>query len=243
MSAPAISGNSRHGLPWYLLAAFVVVSVLNVVGSAAGFVLLTTMTKPFIMPLLFVWALAVLPRPITKTGVWFLVGIGFAWLGDLLLMGEGDLFFVLGIAGFFGMQICYIVAYLLVKGPHLVKRFWWATIPFIAYWAFMNFIMDPGEMRIPILLYSIVLVGMSVVAFDLIPRLPSPLGVQVFIGSALFVVSDSFIALGAFAGLDWGNLTSFLIMATYTVAQFMIVTGMVRALGAMASTDPIPRQN
>lgn len=219
------------------------VSVLNVVGSAAGLLLLTTVTKPFIMPLLFAWALVVLPRPISKTGIWLLVGTGFAWLGDLLLMGDGDLFFVLGIAGFFGMQICYIVAYLSVRGPHLLKRVWWATIPFIAYWALMNLIMDPGAMRIPILLYSIVLVGMSVVAFDLIPSLPAPLGVQVFIGSALFVISDSFIALGAFAGLDWGNLNSFLIMSTYTVAQFMIVTGMVRAVSATKSNHPTPQQS
>ena len=217
------------------MVGYAVAAVVNIAAQAAGIGFFTAITKPFLMLLLFCWAWQVLPRPRTRAGVYLLIGILFAWLGDVLLMGasrdaQGNLFFMLGIGGFFVMQVCYILAFLAIGGRHLLRAAPWLVVPFLAYWALMNWVMDPGVMRIPVLLYSIVLVGMSVAALDLVPRLPRAQAWRVFIGSVLFVISDSFIAASAFADLHLGNWEGVIVMTTYVIAQYLIVTGFARAL-------------
>jgi uncharacterized membrane protein YhhN len=218
-----------------LLVGYAVAAVVNIAAQAAGIGFFTAITKPFLMLLLFCWAWQVLPGPRPRAGVYLLIGILFAWLGDVLLMGassdaQGNLFFMLGIGGFFGMQVCYILGFLAIGGRHLLRAAPLLVVPFVAYWALMNWVMDPGVMRIPVLLYSIVLVGMSVAALDLVPRLPRAQGWRVFIGSVLFVISDSFIAASAFADLHLGNWEGVIVMTTYVIAQYLIVTGFARAL-------------
>lgn len=217
-----------------LLIAYWVASLVNIAGEATGINAMAMIAKPFIMFLLFIWTLQVLPRPNPRAGKLLVVGIAFAWMGDVLLMVDGDLFFLLGIAGFFGMQVFYIWAFLTIRGEHLLRRRPAALIPFAAYWILMNAIMSPGALRVPVLLYSIVLVGMSATALDLIPRLPRPLGWQLFGGSVLFVISDSLIAVKAFGSLEIGNWQGVAVMVTYVIAQFLIVTRFTRSMVAMA---------
>ena len=94
----------------------------------------------------------------------------------------------------------------------------------------MNLVMDPGALRIPVLLYSIVLVGMGVAAVDLIGRFPQPFAARVAVGAVLFIISDATLALDAFANLDLGVWEGLIVMGTYAVAQFLIVTGFVSGL-------------
>ena len=95
-----------------------------------------------------------------------------------------------------------------------------------------------GAMRIPVLVYSAVLVAMAVAALDLVLRVPRPLGWRGFWGAALLVVSDSLIALAAFGPLETAPWLSATVMATYIAAQAIIVTGFcgcVLALGLRTS--------
>jgi uncharacterized membrane protein YhhN len=128
------------------------------------------------------------------------------------------------------MQILYIRAYRAVPGPGLIRQKLWLLLPFVAFWVGMNLVMDPGALRIPVLLYSIVLVGMGVAAVDLMARFPQPFAARVAVGAVLFIISDATIALDAFASLDLGVWEGVIVMGTYTVAQFLIVTGFVSGL-------------
>ena len=228
-----------------LLAAYAVVGLVNVVAELAASGPLVTITKPLLMPLLAAWLLAYwrsatppgehgLPRPLA----WQLVGTLFAWLGDLLLMGDGDLWFIGGIAAFLLMQVCYIVAFTRVPGPGLVRAWKIALVPYVIVWLVINWLVGPGagSLRLPVLVYSVVLVGMAVSALDLVIRVPQDKGWRVAIGAAIFVVSDGLIALTAFGPLTQSAAWDAVIMATYIVAQALVVTGFTQAVAGLATS-------
>lgn len=149
-------------------------------------------------------------------------------------MAAGDAAFLAGIAGFLVMQVLYIAAYRSVPGPDLIRAKLWILVPFLTFWVAMNLLMDPGALRIPVLGYSLVLVGPVVAAVDLMGRFPQPYAGRVAVGALLFIVSDAFTALDAFADLAIGRWQGVIVMGTYVVAQFLIVTGFRTGLGAGA---------
>jgi uncharacterized membrane protein YhhN len=210
-----------------VLYAYAVVGLANVAAELAGATTAIHLTKVLLMPLLLAWLLVTMHGQITAPIRWLAAGVVFAWMGDLLLMGDGDAFFIGGIAAFLLMQVCFIIAFTRVPGPGLVRAWKVALVPFVAVWLLLNILVSPGvgQLRIPVLVYSVVLVGMAVAALDLVIRVPQDKGWRVAIGAALFVVSDAFIALTAFGPLSESHVISAFIMATYIVAQGMIVTG------------------
>ena len=225
-----------------LMSAFVLVGVLNVIAEATSNADAILLTKPLLMPLLLAWliTLARLWWPVPLR--WVAVGIVFAWIGDLALMGEGDLSFHVGIAAFLVMQVCYLVAFLRVPGPGLVRAWKIALIPYVLIWIGINAVVSAGvgDMRIPVLVYSAVALAMAVAALDLVLRLPQPLAWRVTAGALLFVVSDALIAMTAFGPLTVSAGWSALIMATYVAAQGMIVTGFAHGVQqAMAPGDAV----
>lgn len=215
-----------------LLAVYALVGVFDVLGEALGWPAVTHVAKPLLMPLLTVWVVAVARDRARRSPLgWLLAGLAFAWLGDLALMAEGDTAFALGLGAFLVMQACYIAAFTRVPGPGLVRAWPVAIVPFAGYWLVMNLVLfrSAGAMAVPVLVYSAVLLAMAAAALDLVLRVPRPLGWRVFWGAALFVVSDSLIALTAFGPLESGRVLSAVVMATYIAAQAMIVTGFTRA--------------
>ena len=212
-----------------LLIAYLVVAVIDVVGEAADIAVLAQVTKPLLMPLLMAW-LVISVRSMSgldRSLRWLAVGIGFAWLGDLALMGSGDLYFMAGIAAFLVMQVCYLMAFISIPGHGLVRAWKVAVIPYFVIWVGLNLLVSAGvgAMRIPVLVYSAVALAMALAALDLVLRVPRNLGWRVAWGALVFVVSDALIAVTAFGPLSASPVTSALIMATYVVAQAMIVTG------------------
>ena len=212
-----------------LLIAYAVVGVANVASEAVGPTTFTTVTKALLMPLLLAWLVVRMRQSgsYDRALIWLAVGLVFAWFGDLLLSGDGDLFFMGGIAAFLVMQVCFIVAFTRVPGPGLVRAWKVAALPYVAFWVLMNVLVSGGvgDLRIPVLVYSAVLVTMALAGLDLVIRVPQRLGWRVAIGAGLFVASDALIALTAFGPLSETNATSVVIMSTYILAQALIVTG------------------
>lgn len=213
-----------------LLVAYAVLSVANVAAEAVGATTLTTVTKACLMPLLLAWLLVTMRRTGTRHPAlrWLAIGVVFAWFGDLLLSGDGDAYFMAGIGAFLVMQICYIVAFTRIPGPGLVRAWKIAAIPYVAVWVVVNLLVSSGvgSLRIPVLVYSALLVTMALAALDLVIRVPQNLGWRIAIGAALFLVSDALIALSAFGPLSESHASSVAIMTTYLLAQVMIVTGL-----------------
>lgn len=220
-----------------LLVAYGVVAALNVAGAFVGSDLLTDLTKPLLMPLLMAWLVVVVRRTggFDATLRWLAAGLAFAWFGDLLLVGSGDGFLIAGIAAFLAMQASYLIAFVKVPGPGLVRAWKIALMPYVLIWIVINLLVseEVGALRIPVLVYSAVALAMAVAALDLVLRVPRPLGWRVAWGALVFVLSDALIAVTAFGPLAESETMSALIMASYTVAQAMIVTGLVGSVVAL----------
>jgi uncharacterized membrane protein YhhN len=230
-----------------LMAAYVLVAVLNVIAEATANDNGIQLTKPLLMPLLLAWLIAMAGRWWPSPLRWLGIGLVFAWAGDMFLMGDADAAFQLGLGAFLVMQVCYIVAYQRVPGPGLVRAWPIALIPYALIWIVLVALVwsGAGQMRIPVLVYSAVIVTMAVAALDLVLRLPQPLAWRVAAGALVFVLSDALIALTAFGPLTESVRTSAAVMLTYTVAQGLIVTGLTHGVLATmprpAAEDAVTR--
>ena len=80
-------------------------------------------------------------------------------------------------------------------------------------------------MRPIILVYAISLIGMSMMALNRHSRVSHRSFMLVFVGSILFVLSDSMIALNKFY-MEF-SLAGFWIMLSYVAAQYLILRGLI----------------
>ena len=211
-----------------LAALFIVASIGNVLGIV--------WTKPFLMPLLLLWAVTIMysQRLSGAWRVWLVVALCFSWLGDLALMGTGYTWFLAGIGAFAVAQISYIVMFRDIPGTNLVWAWKIALIPYLGFWVILNFLITPGDLRIPVFIYSALLIGMAISALNCALRLQSPWRFFPAFGAASFVFSDTLIAIKEFNGIP---VFSSVIMATYLVGQTLIVMGIVLGQAPTGSTS------
>jgi uncharacterized membrane protein YhhN len=111
-----------------------------------------------------------------------------------------------------------------IRGVSLVRAWKIAVIPYLIFWIVINVWITPGDLRIPVVIYSALLVAMAVCALNISLRLYSPWRFVPAIGAVSFMISDSLIALQEFNGL---GISQSVIMGTYVVGQAMIVGGVV----------------
>jgi uncharacterized membrane protein YhhN len=220
MTSSSLAGRSRA-----LLAGYAAVAGLNVLGHVAGQAWLVTLTKPLLMPLLAGYLLAASGRPLTRRTLLVLVALAFSWAGDLLLMGTGEGFFLAGLGGFLLAQVAYITAFApSVRTGPLAQRPVLA-LPYVLAWAGLMAVLAPGlgSLLVPVMLYGAALITMAATAT----------GVHRWtgVGAALFVVSDSLLALTRLSDAVPlpPSAAGALVMSTYTVGQGLIVAGVVAA--------------
>ncbi|TFC06502.1 lysoplasmalogenase [Cryobacterium adonitolivorans] len=171
-------------------------------------------TKPLLMPALvigLIWGAPQRQAPAVVLGVLALV---FSWVGDVTLR-----WFVIGLAFFLLAHIAYLALFVTRLAVRRVQ--WWA----VAYAAWLVVLLTilgahTGSLLIPVIAYGIVLSAMAAFA--------SRCNRWVAWGGALFVVSDSMLAINRFLPAAGIPLADFLIMVTYIAAQTLIVWGLLR---------------
>jgi len=143
----------------------------------------------------------------------------FAWLGDVLLLWE-DLF-LYGLGAFMLMQILYTVLFLLRRGATSTKHLLyaislvlWTVVVLRLLWPYLN------EMKIPVITYTAAIGLMALVAS--IRKKSIPGYWIIVVGTILFMISDSALAIGLFSDINPGKLT---VMSTYAAAQYLIMMG------------------
>ena len=223
----------RFAPGWFV--AYVVVAGLNVVGGFLDAPELRTVTKPLLMPLLlgfFAASLGGLDHPLAT---WVKRALVFSWLGDVLLMGDADVFFILGIAGFLGAQICYIAGFgpFIELGPLRAKP--WLALPYVAVGMALLVTLAPdlGVLFVPVTIYAVALVTMAVLAVGVSPTTA--------VGAGLFLISDSLIALTELSD-RLSDAAGTWIMPTYVVGQALIVVGVLQNLGRLTTAPQMVRR-
>ncbi len=165
-------------------------------------------------------------------GVWAIL---FSLFGDTFLMftGNGPNFFIFGLSSFLVAQIGYLFLFRrlnLVEGlnPNLATKPLWLLF-YIAYGGVIYILLFPNldlVLKIAVFVYMSALLGMSVMALNRKGVHPELSFSLVFIGSLLFIASDTLIALDKF--LTPIPSDRFWVMSTYMAAQFLIVNGVLK---------------
>ncbi|MFJ7266148.1 lysoplasmalogenase [Streptomyces sp. NPDC099050] len=196
-----------------LLAAFAVATALDLGSLLAGWHTGHLIAKPLLMPLLVAYV-------VTRRAPRLLVAaLLFGWGGDLALLFDADIAFLIGMGSFAAGHVCYLM---LFRGRSLFGRRRTGPLLGAAYAAALLSTVTllwgdlPAELRIPVAGYSLLLTAMAYRS--------SALGARAGLGGALFLISDTLIATGV---AEWPQLPrpDFWVMATYVAAQYLLATG------------------
>ncbi len=202
--------------------AFAVAFAVAVAGDLASLLadwdLGHTVCKPLLLPLLAAYAVVRgAPRLL-------IAALFFGWCGDVLLMFDADLAFLIGMGGFAVGHVCYLL--LFARHGRRGER---ADFLLAAYCVVLVATMPllwpdlPADLRIPVVVYSLLLTAMAFRA--------ARMGLVAGAGGALFLLSDTLIATGI---AEWPQLPrpDFWIMLTYAAAQALLVRGVLGSLDA-----------
>jgi uncharacterized membrane protein YhhN len=175
--------------------------------------------KPLTTALILAAALS--QDPVSGAGyrMYVVPALALSLAGDVCLMFDGDGWFAAGLGSFLLAHVGFILAFL--KGVALALPPAWTLLPLLYGLGLCAWLLPrAGSLRIPVALYCLVLLGMTAAAAlrlqalgGLAPRLAA-------VGSVLFVVSDSALALRRFGGPF--RAAQALILATYWAAIGLI---------------------
>ncbi len=186
--------------------------------------------KPFLIPVLAGYFISQTNRIVANLKKWILLALFFSWAGDVLLMFEpkDKIFFLLGLSSFLFAHIFYIVFFHFTRLREKVKGNPWLLIVVVIYYAALILLLSPylADMRIPVLVYGIVISLMFMLAMHMLFIKNKTAGKWMMFGALLFVISDSVLAINKF--YQSFEMASLIIMLTYGVAQLFIVEGAAR---------------
>ena len=218
---------------------YLLIGLLEVVLEFLGFPSGVFAAKPMLMPLLALafWQESI-PRHSFKMVL--LAAIFFSWIGDvaLLFQSNGPYYFILGLCAFLIAHVLYVWAmrpgleFSLANRPRRIGTLVAVlalTILLVFYFEREGNEAYSGLVRFAAPLYSLVL-ALMVLAAAHQGSGSERYSILIFSGALLFMLSDLLIALGAFSNalaFLSASITSGIIMATYILAQFLIIRGMV----------------
>lgn len=186
--------------------------------------------KPFLLPFLI---LAVYVHERFNTQRILLTALILSWIGDIILMfaDNGELYFIAGLIAFLLSHISYIILFSKQLKIYLKKSkiiFWIGVTAIAFYLIVMMLILLPslGDLKIPVFLYALTISIMLLFALKGFLNWQKPANIYILIGAIVFVASDSLLAFDKFyAPLQYSSI---LIMATYLIAQYLIVDGILK---------------
>jgi uncharacterized membrane protein YhhN len=212
---------------------FVIVGVCELMSGFADFGMLHLICKPLILFSLVIYYLTSIDREHRSMAA--IVAMIMSLAGDVFLMLQKEYpqFFVFGLASFLIAHVFYIFAYRQhrseshhpdeLQGVQRIRL----AFPIILAGSGLVFVLYPtlGDLKIPVLLYAIVLVVMVLTALFRFGRTETKSFWMVFIGAVLFMISDSTLAINKF--LMPVAHAELIVMSTYILAQYLIVEGLL----------------
>jgi uncharacterized membrane protein YhhN len=184
---------------------FVALAAADTLLAGAGRNRQRWLTKPLLMPALMAGS---------DRRSWRALALGGA--GDVALLGSSDAAFTAGLGCFLAGHAAWIHALRQRPGGGRLRSRPVLAVPYLAAFGALNAYLWPrtGKDRLPVLAYSTALLAMSLAALDSGSR-------RAAAGGALFLVSDTLLALEKFAGVHLPAHEG-VVMATYTTAQALL---------------------
>ncbi|MHC0444835.1 lysoplasmalogenase [Flavobacterium sp. 3-218] len=162
-----------------------------------------------------------------------LAALALSWLGDVILLFTdlGEIYFILGLVFFLTAHIIYCILFNRQKRIRKKQNkpvFILGSILIAVYLIGMVAVLMPylGDLEIPVSIYASVISIMLLFAFNGFLVWEKPGNQLVFLGAIFFIASDSILAVNKFYAPI--PKSSFFIMLTYLLAQYLIVVGVLR---------------
>lgn len=221
---------SENRFPLPALIPFLIVSGVHLAGHLASIETLTTATKPLLIPLLAGAVLWLTRGRMSRNVGLLLAALFISWLGDLALLGDGDSWFLVGLGCFLVAHLGYVALFASRVGRGR-PRLWSAV--YAAWFALLLVVLVPhlGGLLPPVVGYGLVICTMAALA--------TRCGRVVSLGAALFLLSDSILAVNTFVDDAGIPVAGFLVMFTYLSGQFLIAIGVVRRVDSVSRPEPI----
>lgn len=154
----------------------------------------------------------------------FITGLIFALLGDSFMLFGTDDMFVIGLVCFLIMQICYTVTFNKKRRIPRTRDYAVPAVIGIIGLSILAYLWDNlGDMQWAVAGYTLAIVLMAMYAYLRHPKLRG-YGL-LFIGVCFFILSDTLLGMDKF-GTNF-PYAQIVVMLTYMVAQYLIVTGEV----------------
>lgn len=209
------------------LAFFAVVLVADLVFTGGGIQSLRIISKPLIVLSLLAYFLLSTKGMASPLKGWVVGALLLSWLGDVLLLFESrdSLYFILGLSAFLLAHVAYIIFFNRLRRVEGIALKPMLFLPVLVYYIGLISLLYShlGAMKLPVVVYGAVISAMLATALHLKSLRGSAAGPLFLLGAALFVLSDSLLAVNKF--LEPFTGAGLLIMLTYGLAQFFIVRG------------------
>ena len=210
---------------------FLLVSAGNLVAAIISNHQLELISKPLILLSLIGYYLA----SVETRSLIFIRALFFSWAGDVLLLFtmRAEVFFITGLIAFLISHFLFIQVYRQHRNSNIerellgTQKVRYALPIVLAATGFIVVLYNSlGPLRIPVMVYALVLCVMVLTALFRYGRTTNPSFWMVFAGALFFMASDSLLALNKFLNPIMG--AGFIIMLTYISAQYLIVEGILR---------------
>jgi uncharacterized membrane protein YhhN len=200
------------------LIAFVLFSLIDFYGIYLEKQLMVNFAKPMLMITLF-WYYYSNTKQLNK---YFVLGLFFSFLGDLLLLGTGENYFIFGLLFFLIAHVFYIIMVLRLIPARKPKDFIMAGVPFLLlFLVLMNVLFAGlGSMKIPVIIYAMTISFFGIVSLLLYLQSKTKISLLLLVGVLIFISSDTILALNLFYKTQL--FYPLLIMMTYVLAQYLI---------------------
>jgi len=200
------------------LVLFLMVCILDLVGVYFEHNTIIFMAKPFLM-ITLIWYYIVNTKTVNKL---FVAGLFFSFLGDVLLLGTGELYFILGLLFFLIAHVFYIIMVIKLLKNTKMTQVLLASIPYLIIFTSLLTILYSGlgEMKIPVIVYAITITVLGISSLSLYLQNKNKTHLILVFGVLIFIISDSVLALNMFYKEQ--SIYPLLIISTYVIAQYLI---------------------
>jgi uncharacterized membrane protein YhhN len=217
--------------PYVFLILFAFAAVFNLIGAVKKNKIMSEITKPLLLPLLCLYCLfSSLPSP----DYLLICAFALCFVGDVLLMIKGDIFFTAGGVSFFFGHVLLIIVF--TRYADFKNLPLYAVIPAAALYLGMTaFIMArsrkrvPKPLFIPMTLYLVCNAVMNVFALTRLVTAPSVWSCLSYAGAVLFFLSDCVLFLCRYDDEERKRFykNDFCVMLTYITGVLLIAVGLV----------------
>ena len=215
---------------YVILALYLTAAALNLAASYKNNRIMFAVTKPMLLLLLGLYCFF----RTSPTVDWLMIAAFAAcWLGDVLLMLKGDLWFTVGGVSFFSGHVLLILIF--ARYIDLASLPLAYLIPAAAvYAAAAGFVMyrarrgAPKIMQIPMLLYLLCNAVTNLFALTRLIESPGVWTAVSFVGALLFFLSDCALFLLRYeSGRESFFKSGFFVMLTYISGVLLIALGLL----------------